>query len=148
MLWQWTLGDESEATKFRRSRRWKPSIRSKTIFDNWKPFKNDESVFYFTLKTLLVLKIFKFLSWTFWSWLEGSCLFWNLWRHNLVNKQLQYTYCPISQDVKSNQTLKFDQSIEYNMRNIFVEKSYANCAGEIIPRPLSKKPKLTISLDH
>ena len=35
--------------------------------------------------------------------------------------------------------MKFDQLIEYNLRNIFVEKSYPKCAGETIPRPLSKK---------
>ena len=44
--------------------------------------------------------------------------------------------------------MKFDQLIEYDMRNIFVEKSYTKCAGEIIPRLLSKKPKLRISLDQ
>ena len=48
---------------------------------------------------------------------------------------------------KGNQTIKFSQLIEYNMRNIFVEKSYTKCAGETIPRPLSKISKLTISLD-
>ena len=42
--------------------------------------------------------------------------------------------------------MKFGQLIEYNMRNISVEKS--KCAGEIIPRPLSKKSKLSISLDQ
>ena len=45
-----------------------------------------------------------------------------------------------------NQIMKFGQLIEYNMRNISVEKSYTKCAGETIPRPLSKKSKLTISL--
>ena len=44
--------------------------------------------------------------------------------------------------------MKFGQLIEYNMRNIFVEKSYTKCAGETIPRPLSKKSKLSISLDQ
>ena len=39
---------------------------------------------------------------------------------------------------KSNQAMKFGQLIEYNMRNISVEKSYTKCAGETIPRPLSK----------
>ena len=39
---------------------------------------------------------------------------------------------------KGNQTMNFGQLIEYNMRNIFVEKSYTKCAGETIPRPLSK----------
>ena len=57
----------------------------------------------------------------------------------MINKQLQYTYCPISHEVKA---MKFGQLIEYNMRNIFVEKSYTKCAGETIPRPLSKKSKL------
>ena len=44
--------------------------------------------------------------------------------------------------------MKFDQLIEYNMRNIFVEKSYTKWAGEITPRSLSKKPKFSISLDR
>ena len=49
---------------------------------------------------------------------------------------------------KGNQAMKYCQLIEYNMRNIFVEKSYTKCAGETIPRPLSKKSKLSISLDQ
>ena len=44
--------------------------------------------------------------------------------------------------------MKFDQLIEYNMGNIFIEKSYTKCAGETIPRPLSKISKLSISLDQ
>ena len=44
--------------------------------------------------------------------------------------------------------MKFGQLIEYNMINIFVEKSYSRFAGETIPRPLSKKLKLSISLDQ
>ena len=44
--------------------------------------------------------------------------------------------------------MKFGQLIEYNMRNIFVEKSFTKCAGETIPKPLSKKSKLSISLDQ
>ena len=35
--------------------------------------------------------------------------------------------------------MKFSQSIEYNIRNIFLEKSYTECGGETIPRPFSKK---------
>ena len=49
---------------------------------------------------------------------------------------------------KSNQTIKFGQLIEYNMRNIFLEKSYAKCGGEIFSRPFSKKSKLSISPDQ
>ena len=50
---------------------------------------------------------------------------------------------------KSNQTTKFGQLIEYNMRNIFLEKSYTKCGEETISHPfLSKKPKLSIFLDQ
>ena len=42
--------------------------------------------------------------------------------------------------------MKFGQLIEHNMRNIFHEKSYTKCDGETIPRPFSKKSKLSISL--
>ena len=31
-----------------------------------------------------------------------------LWRHNLVNKQLQYTYCPTSHKVKATRQWNFD----------------------------------------
>ena len=44
--------------------------------------------------------------------------------------------------------MKFGQLIGYNMRNIFVEKTYTKCAGETIPRLLSKKSKLSIPLDQ
>ena len=36
---------------------------------------------------------------------------------------------------QGNQTMKFGQLIENNKRNIFVEKSFAKCDGENIPRP-------------
>ena len=49
---------------------------------------------------------------------------------------------------KGNQAMKFGQLIVYNVRNIFVEKSYTKCSGDTIPRPLSKKSKLSISLDQ
>ena len=42
--------------------------------------------------------------------------------------------------------MKFDQLIEYNIRDIFIEKAYTKYAGEIIASPLSKK--LSISLDQ
>ena len=45
---------------------------------------------------------------------------------------------------KGNQTMKSGQLIEYNMRNIFLEKSYTKCGGKIIPRPFSEKSKLSI----
>ena len=50
--------------------------------------------------------------------------------------------------IKGNQTMKFGQSIEYDMKNIFLENSCSKCVEETIPRPFSKKTKLTISLDQ
>ena len=49
---------------------------------------------------------------------------------------------------KGNQTMKFSQLIEYNLRNIFPEKSYTKCGGETSPRVFSEKLKLSISLDQ
>ena len=85
---------------------------------------------------------------TFWSsgkaaWLERCAWFQNLWRNNLVHKQLQYTYLPISQEA-----MKFSQLIEHNTRNIFVETSCTKWGGETIVRLLSKQSKLRISLDN
>ena len=44
--------------------------------------------------------------------------------------------------------MKFGQLIEYNMINIFLEKSYTKCGGETSLRPFSGKLKLRISLDQ
>ena len=44
--------------------------------------------------------------------------------------------------------MKFGQLIEYDMRNIFLEKSYTKRGRETIPRPFPKKSKLSISLDQ
>ena len=49
---------------------------------------------------------------------------------------------------EGNQTMKFSQLIEYSMRNIFLEKSYAKCCGEAISGPFSKKTRLSTSLDQ
>ena len=49
---------------------------------------------------------------------------------------------------KSKHAIKFGQLIKYNMRNLFVEKSYTKCAGETVYRPLSKISKFSISLDQ
>ena len=38
---------------------------------------------------------------------------------------------------KGNQAIKLDQLTEYNMSNIFVQKSYTKFTGETIPIPLS-----------
>ena len=38
---------------------------------------------------------------------------------------------------KGNQAIKFGQLIEYNMTNIFLEKSHTKSGGETIPRRFS-----------
>ena len=49
---------------------------------------------------------------------------------------------------KGDQTMKIGQLIEYYMRNIFLEKSCTKCGRETIPRPFSKKIKLSRSFDE
>ena len=46
---------------------------------------------------------------------------------------------------KANQGLKFGKLIEYNTKNIVVEKSYTKCDGETILKFFSEKSKLSIS---
>ena len=49
---------------------------------------------------------------------------------------------------KGNQKMKFAQLIEYNMRNILLQKSYTKCGGETSPRPFSGNLELSIFLDQ
>ena len=49
---------------------------------------------------------------------------------------------------KCNLTMKFGRFIEYNMSSIFLKKSLTKYGGETIPRPFSKKTKLSISLNQ
>ena len=73
---------------------------------NNSPSKVMKNAFYFILKALFVLKIFKFLSWLFGHIEKTASLeilgwFRNLWRHSLVNKELQHPYCSISHELKA-----------------------------------------------
>ena len=49
---------------------------------------------------------------------------------------------------KGNQTMKFDPFIEYNMTNMFLEKSYAKYDEETSPRLFLETLKLSISLEQ
>ena len=44
---------------------------------------------------------------------------------------------------RRDQTMEFGQLIKCNMRNIFLKKSYTKRSEETIPRPFSKKSKLS-----
>ena len=46
-----------------------------------------------------------------------------------------------------NETMKVHQLNECEMRNIFLQKSYAKCVGETSSRLFSKKSSLSTSLD-
>ena len=50
--------------------------------------------------------------------------------------------------IKGNQTIKFGQLIDYNMRNNFTEKWYTKCGRETSLRTLSQKLKLSLPLDQ
>ena len=49
---------------------------------------------------------------------------------------------------KRNETMKFGQLIEYNMRNIFIEKSCTECGGKTSPKPFCRKLTLSIPFDQ
>ena len=42
---------------------------------------------------------------------------------------------------KGSQTMRYGQLVEYNNKNIFLERSFTKCGGEISSRPFFKKPK-------
>ena len=70
-----------------------------------------KSAFYFILKALFVLKIFKFFVTTFWS-----C------RKNGLQTIAIHIFPTISQG-NGDQRMKLGQLIEYNNRNNFLQKS-------------------------
>ena len=117
-----------------------------------RPLKLTKNAFHFTSKALFVLKIFKCLSRLFSQVKNGL-----IRKIRLIPKFMtsQPDYQAIVMHIlsnilksKSNQIMKLGQLIEYNIRNIFLEKSYTKCGGETSPRPFSKKSKLSISLDQ
>ena len=108
---------------------------SEKTFSNWKPFINGEkcSLFY----------IFDFKLFINLSWISGHVgnglirkirLISNLMTSNLVNKQLQDTYWPISQEVKP--IIQETWSVNVMLHeNIFLEKSYTKCGAKTISDP-------------
>ena len=110
--------------------------------------KTMKNGFYFTLKALFVLNIFKFLPWLFGHVRK------RLDRKDKVNFKicgvktcLTNYWKPISTKISRNQAIKFGQLIEYNLRNIFLEESCTKCGGETSFRPFFNESKLNISLD-
>ena len=77
--------------------------KKKIICLNYSPSKMMKYAYYFILKALFILKMFKFLSWLFGhlektAWFEKDKI--NLETYD-VNNKLQYTYCSISHKLKA-----------------------------------------------
>ena len=49
---------------------------------------------------------------------------------------------------KGNQIMKIDRLTEYNIRNIFLVKSYTKYGGETIPRPFYNISKVNRSMNQ
>ena len=49
---------------------------------------------------------------------------------------------------KDNHEISYFKSQKYNIRNIFLEKSYRRCGAKVSPRSFYKKSKFSISLDQ
>ena len=104
------------------------------------PLKLMKNAFYFTLKAVFVLKIFKFLS------------VWVTFKNDLIRKirliskfitskhgkqAIAIHIFPNISRSKDSQTMKFGQLTKYNMRNCFLENLYTK--KEAIPTTFSKK---------
>ena len=96
------------------------TLGSERIFDNWETFKMMRNTFYFTLKALFVLRIFKFLSSLFAH--VSKQLDFKIYGVTTLEKVVEMHILPIILKSKDNQTVKFDHLIEYHMRNTFLEK--------------------------
>ena len=92
----------------------------------WKSFKMMKNALYFILKALFVLKIFKFLSWLFGHVKNGL-----IRKIRLISKFMtsQLGKQTIAIDILHNisrskdyRAIKLGQLIEYNKRNIFLQK--------------------------
>ena len=126
---------------------------SETIFRNWKRLQNDEKYFLFYLKSSFSSEDIEVFFFTFWS-----CLLHLFRKNDKVNFKFYEVTAWLSNIVrhilsnisrsKDNQTMKFGQLMEYKMRKVFLEKSYAKRDGETGPRPFSEELKLSISLDQ
>ena len=121
-----------------------------TIENHLKMMEKNAS--YFTSKAIFVIKIFKFLSWILVMQQNGLNrkirLISGFMTSQLGYQTIAIHIFPNISSSKDNKTMTFSQLIEYNMRNIFIEKSYSKCGGETSPRPFSVKLKLRISLER
>ena len=104
-----------------------------------------EKTFYFTLKALFVLKIFKFLSWLFGHVKKSLIRGINFKIYDVTNWKTIYILTKISKS-KGNQTMRFGQLVEYKMRNIFfffLKYHTQNLVNDLFLDPFLKKQNWT-----
>ena len=96
-------------------------------FLDWKPFKNDGKCFLFHLKSSFCSQDIKVFVMTFWSCRKNSLI--RKMRLTLKFMTLQpglqtiaIHIIPSASQSKYSQTMKFGQLIDYNKRNIFLQK--------------------------
>ena len=94
--------------------------------------------FYFTSKALFVLKIFKLSFHDFFVMYQNDLIKKIRLIANFMTSQPGYQtiaiyILPDISRSKGNQTMKFGQLIECNMRNIFLEKSYTKLVEKLVP---------------
>ena len=76
-----------------------------------------------------------------------------MYRNGLVKKMVNLTFYDITAwlnkllihiltNIKGNETMKFGQLIECNMRNIFLQKSYTKQVEKLVPDPFLKNENL------
>ena len=101
------------------------------------PLKIKKNAFYFTLKALFVLKILKFLSWLLVLQKNGLIRKMRLTSKFMTSQpwkqRIAIHILPNISRSEGNRTMKFDKLTEYNMRNIFLGKSYRKYCKETIP---------------
>ena len=108
---------------YRNSYFWRRTLKSETIFGNWKLFKNYEKCFLFHLKGSSCSQDIRFLSWIFGHVKKGL-----IRKVRLISRftTLQSGYQTIAIHIltnisrrKGNQAIKFGQLKEHNMKHFF-----------------------------
>ena len=110
---------------------------------DWKPFKNDGKCFLFHLKSSFRSQDIKVFVTTFWSCRKNDLI--RKIKTRLTSKfmtsqpglqTITIHIIPNVSQSKYNQTMKFGHLIDYNKRNIFLQKLYEKSGRETSSRPL------------
>ena len=80
--------------------------------------------------------------------IRNLCVFSKLMASQTGQQVITIDILPNISRSNGKQTMKFGQLVEYNTRNIFLEKLDTKCCEEASPRPFYKKSKLRIFLDE